>query len=162
MKRRTFLLAVAAVTAPLVGEAQQAGGRVAVEYFSAARPEDVSVALASVTRLGMQGLIVSADAVIRGRALEITDFAMRNRLPAVYFANDYVRTGGLLSYGPNPRGLGRRAATYVDKILKGAKPADLPVEEPTSFDLAINLKTAKAIGLAIPQSLLLRADEIIQ
>ena len=87
---------------------------------------------------------------------------MRTRLPAVYFASDYVRTGGLLSYGPNPRGLGRRAATYVDKILKGAKPADLPVEEPTNFDLAINLKTANALGLTIPRSLLLRANEIIE
>jgi len=90
------------------------------------------------------------------------DLAAKNRLPAVYMERDYVDAGGLISYGPNVADLFRRAATYVDKILKGAKPGDLPVEQPTKFELVINLKTAKALGLAVPQSLRQRADEVIQ
>ena len=92
----------------------------------------------------------------------LVDLAAKHRLPAVYPWRECVDVGGLMAYGPNQADLFRRAATYVDKILKGAKPGDLPVEQPTKFELVINLKTAKALGLTIPQSLLLRADEMIQ
>jgi putative ABC transport system substrate-binding protein len=92
----------------------------------------------------------------------IVEQAARQRLPTMFGWREFVDVGGLMSYGPNVCAMLRRAASYVDRILKGAKPGDLPIEQPTTFELVINLKTAKAIGLTIPQSLLLRADEIIQ
>ena len=92
----------------------------------------------------------------------LVHLAAKNRLPVVYPQREFVDAGGLISYGPDLADLFRRAATYVDKILKGAKPADLPVEQPTKFELVINLKTAKTLGLTIPPSLLQRADQVIQ
>ena len=105
--------------------------------------------------------MLSSPATSVNRQL-ITDLAARLRLPAVYPYPFYVKDGGLVSYGIDNHNLWRRAADYVDRILKGANPAELPVQEPTKFELAINLKTAKALGLTVPQSLLARADEVIE
>jgi len=134
-----------------------------LQSVEAARAEDLDRAFSAITEQRSQALVVASPNPVtlsnRGR---IASFAQRNRLPSMYANRDYVDAGGLMSYGPSATDLYRRAATYVDKILKGAKPADLPVEQPTKFELVINLKTAKALGLTIPQSLLLRADEVIQ
>jgi putative ABC transport system substrate-binding protein len=107
-------------------------------------------------------VIVFAAGVLFSHGRRVAEVAARSRLPAIYLLRPYVDAGGLISYGPDIREIWRRAAVFVDKILKGAKPADMPVEQPTKFDLVINLKTAKALGLTVPQSLLLRADEVIQ
>jgi putative ABC transport system substrate-binding protein len=96
------------------------------------------------------------------RRKEIADLAAKNRLPAIYPQSEYVEAGGLVSYGVSINDLDRRAATYVDKILKGAKPSELPVEQPTKFDMVINLKAAKQIGLTIPPNVLARADRVIR
>ena len=100
--------------------------------------------------------------VAAGYQTAIAELAVKNRLPAMYHRTDFVEAGGLMTYGVNIEDLDRRAANYVDKILKGAKPADLPVEQPTKFELVINLKTAKQIGLTIPPNVLARADRVIQ
>ena len=115
-----------------------------------------------MTRERADALSVLTSARLFTERRRLAELAEKNRLPAVYTLRESVDAGGLMAYGPNVADLFRRAAIYVDKILKGAKPADLPVEQPTKFELIINLKTAKALGLTIPQSLLLRADEVIQ
>jgi putative ABC transport system substrate-binding protein len=127
------------------------------------RAEDFDRAFSAVTKERAQALIVPGHIPVmfanRGR---LASFAQSNRLPSMYAQKEYVDAGGLMSYGPSLPDQWRRAATYVDKILKGKKPADLPVEQPTKFELVINLKTAKQIGLTIPQSLLYRADKVIK
>jgi putative ABC transport system substrate-binding protein len=115
-----------------------------------------------MTRARVGALTVLTSPTFVNERRRLVDLAAKNRLPAVYPLREFVDAGGLMSYGPNGADLLRRAATYVDKILKGTKPADLPVEQPTKFELVINLKTARALGLTIPPSLLGRADEIIQ
>ena len=125
--------------------------------------EDLDRAFSVLTSQRAQAFIVTAaNVVMFGRRAEIARFAQSSRLPSMYSAKEYVDVGGLMSYGPSVPGMFRRAAVYVDKILKGAKPADLPVEQPTTFELVINLKTAKGLGLAVPPSLLLRADRVIE
>jgi putative ABC transport system substrate-binding protein len=107
-------------------------------------------------------LVLLVDPLTLSQRLRIVEFAAEARLPAIYEISQFVEAGGLMSYGPNVDELVRRAATYVDKILKGAKPADLPIEQPAKFEFVINLKSAKALGITIPQSVLLQADRIIE
>jgi ABC-type uncharacterized transport system substrate-binding protein len=111
---------------------------------------------------GRDTLYVVGDPLMNLNRIRINTFALAARLPTMYVQREYVETGGLMSYGPNYPDLNRRAADYVDKILRGTKPGDIPVEQPTKFDLIINLITAKAIGVAIPSMLLARADEVIE
>jgi len=126
------------------------------------RPDDFPGAFATITRERLEGLIVYVTPITQGHRKEIVDFAQRRGLPTLYSAREFVDAGGLMSYGPNHRALFQRAATYVDKILKGIRPADLPIEQPTKFELIINLNAAKALGLTIPQSVLVRAERVIQ
>jgi ABC-type uncharacterized transport system substrate-binding protein len=126
------------------------------------RPEDLPGAFDAAAKQRAQALIVGLDGVTQGNLRPIAELAVKQRLPSIYVEKAYVDLGGLMAYGASDTDMYRRAATFVDKIFRGTKPADLPVEQPTKFELVINLKTAKALGLTIPQSLLLRADEVIQ
>ena len=135
---------------------------VRLQIVEARGPGDFDRAFSEMTRARAGALTVLGSVTFANERRRLVDLAAKNRLPAVYMERDYVDAGGLMSYGPNVADLFRRAATYVDKILKGAKPGDLPVEQPTKFELVINLKTAKALGLAVPQSLRQRSDEVIQ
>jgi len=135
---------------------------VALQSVEIRSPDGFEGAFTAISRERPNALIMTADPLHQLHAGRIIEFAARSRLPAMYQVRENVEAGGLMSYGVNVPDLYRRAATFVDKILKGAKPADLPVEQPTRFELVINLKTAKALGLMIPQSVLLRADEVIQ
>jgi putative ABC transport system substrate-binding protein len=123
---------------------------------------DIDRAFSDMTRARAGALTVWSTAMFVHERGRLVALAAKNRLPAMYTLREFVDAGGLMAYGHNQTDLNRRAATYVDKILKGAKPADLPVEQPAKFELVINLKTAKTLGLTIPQSLLQRADEVIQ
>ena len=133
-----------------------------LQFVEARGPADIDRAFSETTTAHADALTVLPSAMFVNERRRLVALAAKNRLPAVYSARDFVDAGGLMSYGSNLADVFRRAATYVDKILKGAKPADLPVEQPTKFELVINLKTAKTLGLTIPPSLLLRADEVIQ
>jgi putative ABC transport system substrate-binding protein len=133
-----------------------------LQFVEARGPADVDRAFSDMTRARAGALTVLGSPMFTSERRRLVDLAAKHRLPAVYGRREYVDAGGLMSYATNFADLYRRAATYVVKILKGAKPADLPVEQPTKFELVINLKTAKALGLTIPPSLLGRADEIIQ
>ena len=125
-------------------------------------PEELKDALAAIARERPGALLVLADRLFLHNRERIMEFAAQNRLPGVHAYRELVEAGGLMSYGPSYAGMHRRAATYVDKILKGVSPADLPVERPATFELVVNLKAAKALGLTMPQSVLLRATEVIQ
>jgi putative tryptophan/tyrosine transport system substrate-binding protein len=125
-------------------------------------PQDLEGTFALTAQARPDALLVLVDSLIAMHARQIVAFATQQHFPSVFGSREWVVAGGLMSYGPSIPDLFRRAATYVDKILKGAKPADLPVEQPTKFELIINLKTAKALGLTIPESFLLRADEVIE
>jgi putative ABC transport system substrate-binding protein len=135
---------------------------VKLQFVEARGPDDFDRAFSEMTRARAGALTVLGGSMFVSERGRLVDLAAKNRLPVVYTARESVDAGGLMAYGPSVPDLFRRSATYVDKILKGAKPADLPVEQPTKFELVINLKTAKALGLTIPQSLLLRADQVIE
>jgi putative tryptophan/tyrosine transport system substrate-binding protein len=142
------------------GAARALGVR--LQVVEARRPEDFYRAFADMTKARADALTVIATPLFDTERRRLVELATARRLPTVYTFRPYVEAGGLMSYGPDLSHLGRRAAGYVDRILKGAKPGDLPVEQPTKFELVINLKTAKALGLTIPPSLLQRADQLIE
>jgi putative tryptophan/tyrosine transport system substrate-binding protein len=135
---------------------------VRLQVVEARGPEDFDRAFSDMTRARAGALTSMGGPMFFNERRRLVDLAAKNRLPAVYPQREFVDAGGLMAYGPSLADLFRRAATYVDKVLRGAKPGDLPVEQPTKFELVINLKAAKALGLTIPQSLLGRADQVIQ
>lgn len=149
-----------AIVKNLQAAAQQAGIGILVLDVSTAN--EIERGFATMKSAGAEAVIVVIDALFISQRHQIAELAARNRLPSIFAFRQAIEAGGLLSYGQSLEESYRRAATYVDRILKGAKPGDLPVEQPTKFELVINLKTAKALGVTIPQSVLLRADEIIQ
>jgi putative tryptophan/tyrosine transport system substrate-binding protein len=136
--------------------------RLRLEWLEARTPEEIDAGFSAATKARADVVVVFPDPVFATKRGQIVGLAAKHRLPAMYAFREYTEAGGLMSYGPNISDMLGRAATYVDKILKGAKPADLPAEQPTRFELVINLKTAKALGLTIPPSLLLRADQVIE
>jgi putative ABC transport system substrate-binding protein len=125
-------------------------------------PSDFDKALENAAKTRAGALYPLPDPLIDAQLRRIAEFATRNRLPSIFHLTQFVEVGGLVAYGVNRVDLFRRAATFVDKILKGAKPGELPIEQASKFELAINLKTAKALGISMPQSLLLRADKVIE
>jgi putative tryptophan/tyrosine transport system substrate-binding protein len=125
-------------------------------------PKDIPIGLRAATKAHADALVVLASAVLSDHRKEVANLTLKSRLPAVYPESRWCDDGGLMSYGTSLTDLSRRAATYVDKILKGIKPADLPVEQPTKFEFVINLKAAKQIGLTIPPEVLARADKVIK
>ena len=149
---------------PLAQELQSAAKKLRLQLaFQAIRSgSEILEAFAAIQRAGVQALIVGATPISIDHRARITEMAARHRLPAMYESQGFVESGGLLSYGPSLVDMYRRAAGYVDKILKGAKPADLPIELPVKYELAVNLKAAKALGLRLPQSLIMRADRVIE
>jgi ABC-type uncharacterized transport system substrate-binding protein len=135
---------------------------VRLQFVEARGPEDFDRVFSEMTKARAGALTVLSSLMFRNERRRLVDLAAKNRLPAVYPWREFVDVGGLMAYGANSPDLYRRAATYVDSILKGTKPGDLPVEQPITFELVINLKTAKALGLTIPQSVLARADQIVE
>ena len=123
---------------------------------------ELDAALNAIIREHPEALLILVDPLTLSQRSRIVDFAAEQRLPAIYESSDFVDVGGLISYGTNGRDQFRRAASYVDRILRGAKPGDLPIEQPTTFELVINMRTAKALGITIPQSVLIRADRVIE
>jgi ABC-type uncharacterized transport system substrate-binding protein len=145
-------------------EVEMAAGALGVQlqYLNIGSRNDIETAFRAASKARANGILVLSSPVLFSQRTEVIELAAKNRFPAIYFALEFAEDGGLMSYGPSITDLFRRAATYVDKILKGAKPADLPVEQPMKFELVINLKAAKQIGLTIPPNVLVRADRVIK
>jgi len=163
---RVAVLSVAGPTSlPIWNRHAEVAGKtlgLRIQNFFIEDPERTTDVLTDIARTNQDALMVTNAALVFTQRRSILDFAMKNRLPAVYPFRPYADDGGLIAYGVDLKDLFLRAGYYVDKILRGAKPGDLPVEQPSKFELVINLKTARALGLTIPQSVLLRADQIIE
>jgi len=135
---------------------------VRLQYLEIRDSGDIATAFQETRKAHAQALLILQLPILASQRAHIADLALKNRLPVIYGQPEYMDVGGLLYYGASINDMFRRAATYVDKILKGTKPADLPVEQPTKFELVINLKTAKEMGFTIPQAVLYRADRVIR
>jgi putative ABC transport system substrate-binding protein len=142
-------------------EAARAGG-LRLQSVSVTNSDELPRAFSAINAENAEAVLVLSDAMFFGSRKQIAELAIAGRLPAVSWSDEYAKSGFMLTYGPDVYVLARRAAVYVDKILKGVKPADLPLEQPTKFEFVVNLRTAKAIGLALPPALLARADEVIE
>jgi ABC-type uncharacterized transport system substrate-binding protein len=138
------------------------GFSVQLQYLNVSSPEEIDTVFRAANKGRADAILVLGSPFLLSQRTKVIGLALRDRLPAIYYASEFVEDGGLMSYGVNINDLFRRAAWYVDKILKGAKPGDLPVEQPTKFELVINLKAAKQIGLTIPPNVLARADRVIK
>jgi ABC-type uncharacterized transport system substrate-binding protein len=145
-------------------ETQSAGRKLVIDVqrFNVKAPNELPAEFSNMTRNGADALDVLSDPLFNGARQQIIGLAADHRLPAIYEAREFAEAGGLISYGPNIAELTRRSAAFIDKVLKGVNPADLPVEQPTKFELVLNVKTAKALGLTLPPMLLARADEVIE
>jgi putative ABC transport system substrate-binding protein len=150
--------------AQILKEMELAAGalKVKLQYLNVLNSKDIETAFGAAAKGRADGIVLLGSVVFNSHRIQIVELAVKNRLPATYTRPEYVEDGGLMTYGPSINDLFRRAAAYVDKILKGAKPANLAVEQPKKFELVINLKAAKQIGLSIPQSVLYRADRVIR
>ena len=135
---------------------------VQLHFLEVRTPHEFDQAFATIPHEGADALIVLPSALFYRERRQIAEFVVKSRLPAMFYTRDFVAAGGLMSYGPNSQALLRRAAYYVDRLLKGTQPADLPVEEPLQYELVVNLKTANALGLKLPPTLLIGANEVIQ
>jgi putative ABC transport system substrate-binding protein len=149
----------ALVLSKMTTDAQSLG--LSLHLLEAPAPSDFDAAFGAMAKGRVDALLVIADAMFFAQRRRLAELAAKNRLPTMFTFREYVDAGGLMSYGPSLVSQYRQAAVYVDKILRGATPAELPIEQPTKFELVINLRTSKMLGLTIPQSLLLRADEVI-
>jgi len=151
-------------SAPAIRDLESAvrSSKVSLQNLGISNAQELAGAFSAATRERAEAMFVVASPFTFPERLRIAELALKHRLPSMHGPYEYVEAGGHISYAPSYRDLFRRAAIYVDKILKGAKPGDLPIEQPTKFDLVINLKTAKTLGLTIPRSLLVRADRVIE
>jgi putative ABC transport system substrate-binding protein len=147
-----------------VKEMEQAAGPLGLrlQIYNIKATDDLPDAFEAATRAGAQGLVTTIETFLIARAARIADLAIKHRLPAMYPVRDFVDAGGLMSYGPNSLNFYRYVSVQVDKILKGSKPADMPIEQPTKFEFTVSLKAAKALGVIVPPTLLARADEVIE
>jgi putative ABC transport system substrate-binding protein len=152
------------ITEPMIRDVQEAARAkgVQLQILKASNESEIDAAFATLVQLQVGGLLVGPSVFLAARREQIFALASRHAVPAMYDTREYVAVGGLISYGPSLTALIRQEGIYVGKILKGAKPADLPVQQPTTFELVINLKAAKALGLTVPPSILARADEVIE